>query len=441
MSAIVHASGRSAPKPLQVAAAVIGNALEWYDFISFGFLSVVISRLFFPAESQYASLLLTFATFGVGFFMRPVGGIVLGIYTDKHGRKAGMLAVVALMTVAIAMLAFAPTYAAIGLGAPLIIVVARLLQGFSAGGEFGSSTSFLIESAPPDKRGFYGSWQFVGQGLAALLGALVGAAVTRGLSPEAVDAWGWRIPFLIGLLIGPVGLYIRRYVEEPEEFVQVRRTRTVKPRLVPALAAHLRELWVCLGIGAAGTSSFYVILLYMPTFASTQLHLPLDQAFLAQSLALACMISIIPFSGALSDRVGRKPIFVSALTCYIAVAYPLFAWVQAAPSFGRLAAVQIVFCSLIGIIYGPMATALSEQFPVGVRSTCLSVGYNLPVLIFGGFAQFFVTLLIQVTGSPIAPAFYLMFGSALGLLACLSMREHMQRPNLVQPVAQTIPAE
>ena len=372
--------------------------------------------------------------------MRPVGGIVLGIYTDRHGRKAGMLAVVALMTIAVAMLAVAPTYAAIGIGAPLIVLAARLLQGFATGGEFGSSTSFLIESAPPNRRGFYGSWQFVGQGLAALLGALVGAAVTRGLSPEAVDSWGWRIPFIIGLLIGPVGLYIRRYVEEPDEFVQEQRTRTAKPRLVPALRAHSRELLVCMGLGAAGTISFYVVLLYMPTFASTQLHLPLDQAFIGQSLALVCMILIIPFSGSLSDRVGRKPIFVGAFTFFFAVAYPLFAWVQALPSFGRLVAMQVVFCSLIGAIFGPMATAISEQFPTGVRSTCLSVGYNVPVMIFGGFAQFFVTLLIQATGSPIAPAYYLMFGCAMGLAGSLAFREHAyDSPAALQPSAQ--PAE
>ena len=435
---VTVASRQPAPKPLQVAAAVIGNALEWYDFISFGFLSVIISRLFFPADSQYASLLLTFATFGVGFFMRPVGGIVLGIYTDRHGRKAGMLAVVALMTIAIAMFAFSPTYAAIGFGAPLIFVLARLLQGFSAGGEFGSSTSFLIESAPPSQRGFYGSWQFVGQGMAALLGALVGAAVTRGLSPDTLDAWGWRIPFFIGLLIGPVGLYIRRYVEEPGEFLHEQRTRTAKPRLVPALRSHLRELWVCLGLGAAGTIGFYVILLYMPTFASTQLHLPLDQAFIAQSLALVCMITIIPFSGALSDRVGRKPVFVGTLICFLAAAYPMFAWVQAAPSFGRFATMQIVFCSLIGVIFGPMATAISEQFPVGVRGTCLSVAYNLPVMIFGGFAQFFVTLLIQLTGSPSAPAFYLMFGCLMGLVASLSFREQTNRTDAMDGAVQIV---
>src|SRR5437763_5094063 len=208
------------PKPLQVAAAVIGNALEWYDFICFGLMTVIISRLFFPAGSQYASLLLTTATFGVGFFMRPIGGIVLGIYADRHGRKAALLMVIALMTLAIAIIGFAPTYAAIGIGAPLLIVLARLLQGFSAGGEFASATAFLTESAPAGRRGLYGSWQMVGQGLAVLLGAILGTLLTRSLSAEALDSWGWRIPFLFGLIIGPVGLYIRRNLDETSAFLQ-----------------------------------------------------------------------------------------------------------------------------------------------------------------------------------------------------------------------------
>src|SRR6202050_4882878 len=212
---------RSTPKALQIAAAVIGNALEWYDFIVFGFLTVVISRLFFPADTQYASLLLTTATFGVGFFMRPVGGILLGIYADRKGRKAALSLIIG-VTVAIAMIAFAPTYAAIGFAAPLIMVLARLLQGFATGGEFASATSFLIESAPADQRGYYGSWQMVGQGVALLLGALVSAAVTRDLSSEALDEWGWRIPFLLGLVIGPVGLYLRRHLKETEAFIEAR---------------------------------------------------------------------------------------------------------------------------------------------------------------------------------------------------------------------------
>jgi MFS family permease len=220
-----------APRTRQIVAAVIGNALEWYDFVVFGFVSVVISRLFFPASSEYARLLLTFATFGVGFFMRPVGAIALGLYADRVGRKAAMQLVIFLMTIAVAIVAFAPTYDSIGLGAPLLIVLARLLQGFATGGEFSSATSFLVEIAPAGRRGYFGSLQMVGQGLSAFLGALAGALVTRGLSPDQLDAWGWRIPFLAGLLIGPVGLYIRRHLAETDEFLAVLKDAAAPVRI------------------------------------------------------------------------------------------------------------------------------------------------------------------------------------------------------------------
>jgi MHS family proline/betaine transporter-like MFS transporter len=408
---------RSTPKSLQIAAAVIGNALEWYDFIVFGFLTVVISRLFFPADTQYASLLLTTATFGVGFFMRPVGGILLGIYADRKGRKAALSLIIGLMTTAIAMIAFAPTYAAIGIAAPLTMILARLLQGFATGGEFASATSFLIESAPADQRGFYGSWQMVGQGVALLLGALVSAAVTRNISPEALDTWGWRIPFLFGLIIGPVGVYIRGHLDETEAFIESGAVPTDKRSLGSILAAHLGEGMVCLGIAAAGTIQFYVMLLYMPTFATTQLGLPLGEAFTAQSIGLGCLIIAVPLSGAISDLIGRKPIMMGAYVFYLSLAYPLFAWAHQSPSIGRLLLMQVVLCSLHGAFLGPFSTALAEQFPARIRSTALGITYNVAVMTFGGFAQFFVTWLIQATGSPIAPVFYVMFGAAMGLLA------------------------
>jgi MFS family permease len=426
----------STPKPLQVAAAVIGNALEWYDFIIFGFLTVVISRLFFPAESQYASLLLTTATFGVGFFMRPVGGILLGIYADHKGRKAALLLIIVLMTAAIAMIGFAPTYAAIGVAAPLIIVLARLLQGFATGGEFASATSFLVESAPAHRRGFYGSWQMVGQGLAVLIGALLGALLTRSLAPEALDSWGWRVPFLLGLVIGPVGLFIRRHLQETEAFLEARGAATVRQGFGATLATHLKEVLVCMGLTASGTISFYVILLYMPTFARTQLHLPLDQAFVAQSISLVCMIVLTPLSGALSDRIGRKPIIIAALTLYLALVYPLFNWVHDNPSFDSLVIVQIVLCGLLGVFLGPTSTAAAEQFAARARSTGLGIAYNLAVMIFGGFAQFFVTWLIEATGSPIAPSFYVMFGAAIGVVASFFLVDRARDVRL--PTLETV---
>ena len=416
-------SSQTAPKPLQIAAAVIGNALEWYDFIVFGFFTVVIARLFFPSDSQYASLLLTTGTFGVGFFMRPVGGILLGIYADRRGRKAALLMVITLMTVAIAMIAFAPTYAAIGVGAPLIMVLARLLQGFSAGGEFASATAFLTESAPAGRRGLYGSWQMVGQGLAVLLGAILGTLLTRSLTPETLDSWGWRIPFLFGLIIGPVGLYIRRNLDETSAFLQSNRSSAGQQDSRSVLMSHVKEMLACLGRVVSGTISFYVILIYIPTFARTQLHLPLDQAFLAQSIGLACEVVLIPICGLLSDFVGRKPVMITALVLDLLVTYPLFSWVSASPSFGALLTMQIILCGLFGVFNGPISTALAEQFPTRVRSTALAIAYNIAVMLFGGFAQFFVTWLIQTTGTPIAPAYYLIFGAAVGLLAALFLKE------------------
>jgi MFS transporter, MHS family, proline/betaine transporter len=424
-------SSEFAPKPLQITAAVIGNALEWYDFIVFGFFALIISKLFFPADSQYASLLYTTATFGVGFFMRPVGGLLLGIYADRRGRKAALLLIIGLMTLAIAMIAFAPTYAAIGIAAPLLILLARLLQGFSAGGEFASATSFLIESAPLRRRGFYGSWQMVGQGLAVLAGALLGAFLTRTLTPEALDSWGWRVPFLVGLIIGPVGLYVRSRLDETKVFVASRGRAEENQSLGAAVAAHAAETLVCMGIIIAGTISYYVILLYMPTFARTQLHLPLDQAFTAQAISLACLVVLTPLFGALSDRIGRKPIMIAALLLYLVLTYPLFSWMHDNPSLESLMVTQLVLCSLLGAFFGPMSTALAEQFPPHVRSTGLGIGYNIAVMVFGGFAPFFVTWLIGITGSAVAPAFYVMFGAAAGLVAALFLKERAGEADLV----------
>ena len=435
-------SSRNAPKPLQLAAIVIGNALEWYDFISFGFLIVIISRLFFPAESEYASMLATTATFGVGFFMRPVGGVLLGLYADRYGRKAALLLIIVLMTVAIAMIGFAPTYAAIGIAAPLIMVLARLLQGFATGGEFASATSFLIESAPANRRGFYGSWQMVGQGLALLTGAVIGALLTRNLSPEAMDSWGWRVPFLFGLLIGPVGIYIRRHLNETEAFLDSRAVAADRRDFAVMLRAHLKDVLVCAGIVTSATIQFYVILLYMPTFARVQLQLPLDEGFIAQSIGLACMIVLTPVFGALSDRIGRRPILVGSLLLTLVLIYPLFEWVSSAPSFGRLAAMQVVLCSLLGGLHGPISTAVAEQFPAGWRSTGLGIGYNTAVMTFGGSAQFLVTWLIEATGSALAPALYVMFGATVGITAAIFLVDRAREAELpvlsrARPIAET----
>ncbi|MCO6059984.1 citrate-proton symporter [Pseudomonas sp. MOB-449] len=442
----MHASQSGTSRSRQVTAAVIGNALEWYDFIVYGFLSSIIARLFFPAESEHASLLMALATFGVGFFMRPVGGVLLGMYADRKGRKAAMQLIILLMTLSIALITFAPDYAAIGVGAPLLIVVARMLQGFATGGEYASATAFLVESAPDNHRGLYGAWQLFGQCLAVFAGAGMGALVTHTLSPEALDSWGWRLPFILGLLIGPVGLWMRRHMEETEAFLDARETHKGEAfSLLRVLREHRRAVLVTMGTTISGTVAFYVVLVNMPTFAHKQLGLPLDQVFMVQMAAVALMTVIIPIAGALSDRIGRRPVLFGGTLAFFLLVYPLFSWVAQAPSIERLLVMQLLLCAMIGVSYGPAPTSVAEQFPTRVRSTGLALAYNVAVMLFGGFAPFIVTWLTQVGGTPVAPAWYVLFASFIGLTATCFLREgapaaleRRQRRTLVATSARSL---
>ncbi len=410
-----------ASRRTQFIAAVIGNALEWYDFVVFGFLTVVISRLFFPDQNALIGLLKTTATFGVGFFMRPVGGLMLGIYADRHGRKAAMQLIMGLMTLALLIMASAPPYSVIGLGAPVLIVAARLIQGFATGGEYAVATAFLVESAPPDSKGFYGAFQSVGLTLAALGGAAVGMAITTLLTPAQLDSWGWRVPFVIGLLIAPVGLYIRRHLEEPAAYQSSQKilAHAIKPRL----RDNLGGLGISFGLTVTGTITYYVLLVYMPTFVQQQLGLPLATAFKTQVISLVLLTLAIPACGALSDRWGRRPLLISGALLLLGLLYPLFSFVQRAPGFQSLLILQVTLAIPLALFYGPLATTVAEQFKTGIRSTGLSLAYNLAVMLFGGFAPFLVTLMVKSTGDPLAGAYYVMFGCVVGLLAAAFVRD------------------
>ncbi|WP_035553978.1 MULTISPECIES: MFS transporter [Burkholderiaceae] len=408
-----------------VVAAVIGNALEWYDFTVFGFLTVVIAQLFFPAGSDYTSLLLTTATFGVAFVMRPIGAIVLGLYADRAGRKAALSLVIALMTLGILLLAIAPPYSAIGIGAPLMIVLGRLLQGFSAGGEFGSSTALLIEAAPFSKRGFYGSWQMSSQAAALLLGALVGAAISHGLSPDALKSWGWRVPFVIGLIIGPVGFYIRRNLADSEAFLHAQKTAR-RATLSEVFKSHSRDVLCGLGSVIALTVTVYVLISYLPTFAVKQLKLPYAQSFYAVIVGNLLLMVLSPLAGAWSDRIGRKGLSLWSLGITLAIIYPLFAWLAAEPSVSKLILVQALLSITLSGYYGPFGALIAELFPANVRSIGLSLAYNVAVMVFGGFGPLLVTWLIDTTGSPLAPTYYVMSGLALSIVAvaCIPGKRH-----------------
>lgn len=407
----------------QMFAAVLGNVLEHYDFVVFGFFTFIISKLFFPPGDELLALLLTTATFGVGFLARPLGGVLLALVADRYGRRAGLQAVMAITAVSMLLLTFAPTYAAVGIAGPLVLLLARLLGGFAFGGQIGVASAFLLESAPPGRRGFYVAYQQLGIALAGLGGTLAGLLVTGLLTPEQQMDWGWRLPFAVGLLIAPVGLWVRRHVQETGEFVAARQS--APPPFMQGLRAHWPRLLAGFGMVMAPATQYYVLIAYMPTFARTQLHLTLNDAFAAQSVALVVMAIAVMLGGAWSDRVGRKLPLALGLAGTFVCLLPLFHWLAAAPSLARLTLTDGVLCAFFGLYMGPIGAAISEQFPASLRSTASSLVYNLPVVVFGGFAQFIVTWLIATTGLPIAAAYYVMFGVGVALCAVAFLKPHV----------------
>jgi MHS family proline/betaine transporter-like MFS transporter len=403
----------------KITAVIMGNAIEWYDYFVYSFLSVYLAKIFFPSSNDLNSVLAITATFGVAFLMRPLGGVILGVVADKYGRIRAMNWSVALMIFALTLLSFAPTYHQVGIIAPLIILFARLIQGFSAGGECGISPVILFESSPPGKSGFYCSMHTFSQMIAVLLSLVVGISLAKILSTSQIENWGWRLPFLIGLVIIPIGLYIRQYVQDPLIVPQ-----SVSGSLAHAVRYNIKNLFIVIGLVSGGTVAMYVLLSYMPTYVSLYLHLNVSDAYASTLMGVGLMILLIPCFGWLSDKVGRKNLLLlSMMSCFIEI-YPCFLWLNAEPSFQRLVVIQCLICFSLSIYYGAIQAAITELFSFNIRSTCLSLGVNISVLLFGSFAQFFVTLLIKVFANPLAVIVYPLVGIGISLISAMFYQEN-----------------
>jgi MHS family proline/betaine transporter-like MFS transporter len=399
------AAGTSAANRRRVVlAATIGNVLEWYDFLIYGFLSLTIARLFFPTGDELSSVLLAVATFGVGLVMRPVGGIVLGVYADLAGRKAALTLTILAMAVGTALIAMAPTYESVGSWAPLLVVLSRLLQGFSCGGELGGATAILVESAPARRRGLYASWQLASQLAAFVLCSCVTLVLALVTTPEQRDAGGWRWAFAVGLLIVPVGIYIRSGIDDPELFLKARRQGADSP-LSEAMRDHTRPMITAFGLTALYVVAAYVLMLYMPTFAVRQLQLPFSDALMASTTTGIVCFAICPAIAAASDRIGRKPLLAGSAAAFAILSYPAFDLLVTSPSLSTLVAVQLVFGILMVTYSAPVIVALGELFPTRVRSTSVAFAYNLAVALIAGFAQVIVTWLIAATGKSAGAGF------------------------------------
>ena len=404
-----------------VAATVAGNALEFYDFVTYAFFAVYIGRTYFPAATPMGSLLLSVAVFGVGFFARPLGGILIGAYADRAGRRPAMLLTIGLITVGTLGLALTPSFASIGMAAPIIVVCCRLVQGLALGGEVGPASAFLIEAAPERQRGLYASWQIASQGAAAGVAGLMGLTMNTLLTPDQMGAWGWRVPFLVGLLLVPLAIYLRRRMPET-----LHATTRTGHRGTAGLVKYRGLIALAVLVVLGGTVSTYVVN-FMTTYAISTLKmapgLALSATVIGGFVTMACAL----LGGWLSDRWGRKVTMLWPRLLMVVVTVPAFMLLVSHPSAVTLLGVSAVLAALTAISGAASIVAIPELLPRGIRATGMSIAYAIGVSIFGGTTQLLITWLIAATGNPAAPAWYVVGTSLVTAAAMWALPESRDR--------------
>ncbi|AXF03167.1 MFS transporter [Paraburkholderia hospita] len=405
-----------------IAATTLGTALEFYDFTIYSFFAIQIGQLFFPSASPVNQFLLSIGVFGVGFVVRPLGGIVIGAYADRAGRKKAMVLTIMLMALSCALIACAPPYAVAGMAAPFIVLAARLIQGFAAGGEFGPGTTLLVEYASDSTRAFFASWNFAATALGLALGAAVATLINVSLPKDAVLAWGWRIPFVLGIVAAPVGMLIRRRLEETLSDASSARTHR-RGALKAALTTHLKLTILGTFAELGGSVSVYITAFFLPSHAVRTLHLSSTASVASGVISSLVLFVAAPIAGKLADRFSRKRVLVISRVTLLLTVYPAFAWLSAQPSTLMLCAVSAFLALFVAGQIVPVLVMIPELFPKHVRATGIALTYVVSASFFGGFSPFVASWLVALTGNPLAPAWYVAAACAVSLVPVIWLRD------------------